>query len=117
MQRRAHSQVQGLHGNDRRRAIRSFETLSLRRRGFARRALDSDSRVFRKTQGQLFCAYIIEYHPQFPLVNPPVHFQIDFVAHDDIPYSSAGSEDVYKHIKEAGKEQRSSLESMCVSMF
>jgi len=29
--------------------------------------------------------------------------QIDFVAHDDIPYSSAGSEDVYKHIKEAGQ--------------
>ncbi|CAN9501414.1 unnamed protein product [Ophioblennius macclurei] len=28
--------------------------------------------------------------------------QIDFVAHDDIPYTSAGSEDVYKHIKEAG---------------
>lgn len=30
------------------------------------------------------------------------NFQIDFVAHDDIPYSSAGSDDVYKHIKEAG---------------
>ncbi|XP_035382594.1 choline-phosphate cytidylyltransferase B isoform X2 [Electrophorus electricus] len=28
--------------------------------------------------------------------------KIDFVAHDDIPYSSAGSEDVYKHIKDAG---------------
>ncbi|XP_016309331.1 choline-phosphate cytidylyltransferase B-like [Sinocyclocheilus anshuiensis] len=28
--------------------------------------------------------------------------KIDFVAHDDIPYSSAGSEDVYQHIKEAG---------------
>ncbi|MBW02368.1 Choline-phosphate cytidylyltransferase A, partial [Eschrichtius robustus] len=28
--------------------------------------------------------------------------EIDFVAHDDIPYSSAGSDDVYKHIKEAG---------------
>lgn len=28
--------------------------------------------------------------------------QIDFVAHDDIPYTSAGSQDVYKHIKEAG---------------
>ncbi|XP_026794089.1 choline-phosphate cytidylyltransferase B isoform X2 [Pangasianodon hypophthalmus] len=28
-------------------------------------------------------------------------YKIDFVAHDDIPYSSAGSEDVYKHIKEA----------------
>uniref|UniRef100_A0A8C2HYZ5 choline-phosphate cytidylyltransferase n=1 Tax=Cyprinus carpio TaxID=7962 RepID=A0A8C2HYZ5_CYPCA len=27
---------------------------------------------------------------------------MDFVAHDDIPYTSAGSEDVYKHIKEAG---------------
>ncbi len=39
----------------------------------------------------------------------PVYFfsccpQIDFVAHDDIPYTSAGSEDVYKHIKEAGKD-------------
>lgn len=31
------------------------------------------------------------------------YLQIDFVAHDDIPYSSAGSDDVYKHIKEAGK--------------
>ncbi|KAG7217318.1 hypothetical protein INR49_027862 [Caranx melampygus] len=30
------------------------------------------------------------------------HHAIDFVAHDDIPYTSAGSEDVYKHIKEAG---------------
>ncbi|XP_061493580.1 choline-phosphate cytidylyltransferase A isoform X2 [Rhineura floridana] len=27
---------------------------------------------------------------------------IDFVAHDDIPYSSAGSDDVYQHIKDAG---------------
>lgn len=32
-----------------------------------------------------------------------LHQQIDFVAHDDIPYTSAGSEDVYKHIKEAGE--------------
>lgn len=31
------------------------------------------------------------------------HLQIDFVAHDDIPYTSAGSQDVYKHIKEAGE--------------
>ena len=31
------------------------------------------------------------------------YFQIDFVAHDDIPQSSAGSDDVYKHIKEAGE--------------
>lgn len=34
---------------------------------------------------------------------PLIVSQIDFVAHDDIPYSSAGSEDVYKHIKEAGQ--------------
>ena len=34
---------------------------------------------------------------------PACFVQIDFVAHDDIPYSSAGSEDVYKHIKEAGE--------------
>lgn len=36
-------------------------------------------------------------------VSPLIAPQIDFVAHDDIPYSSAGSEDVYKHIKEAGE--------------
>lgn len=30
--------------------------------------------------------------------------KIDFVAHDDIPYCSADSDDVYKHIKEAGED-------------
>lgn len=35
--------------------------------------------------------------------------QIDFVAHDDIPYSSAGSDDVYKHIKEAGESPHAHL--------
>lgn len=34
-----------------------------------------------------------------------LHSQIDFVTHDDIPYTSAGSEDVYKHIKEAGEHE------------
>lgn len=38
-----------------------------------------------------------------------LHSQIDFVAHDDIPYTSAGSEDVYKHIKEAGEDAYNSL--------
>mmetsp|Transcript_13054 Transcript_13054/g.9095 ORF Transcript_13054/g.9095 Transcript_13054/m.9095 type:complete len:109 (-) Transcript_13054:495-821(-) len=28
---------------------------------------------------------------------------IDFVAHDDMPYGSAGQEDIYKEIKEAGR--------------
>jgi len=39
----------------------------------------------------------------FPASISPA-LQIDFVAHDDIPYSSAGSDDVYKHIKEAGAD-------------
>lgn len=34
----------------------------------------------------------------------PLSPKIDFVAHDDIPYTSAGSEDVYKHIKAAGNQ-------------
>lgn len=29
--------------------------------------------------------------------------KIDFVAHDDLPYNSAGQEDIYKSVKEAGK--------------
>jgi len=29
--------------------------------------------------------------------------QIDFVAHDDLPYSGAGTDDIYKYIKAAGK--------------
>lgn len=32
------------------------------------------------------------------------------MAHDDIPYSSAGSDDVYKHIKEAGESEFGSPE-------
>lgn len=28
---------------------------------------------------------------------------IDFVAHDDVPYGSAGQEDIYKEIKKAGR--------------
>ena len=31
------------------------------------------------------------------------YFQIDFVAHDDLPYKSAGQDDVYKEIKALGK--------------
>lgn len=29
-------------------------------------------------------------------------YEVDFVAHDDILYSSAGSDDVYEDVKEAG---------------
>lgn len=29
--------------------------------------------------------------------------QIDFVAHDDLPYNSGGSEDIYKPLKDMGK--------------
>ncbi|KAG7275053.1 hypothetical protein CRUP_001773, partial [Coryphaenoides rupestris] len=51
------------------------------------------------------CRYVDEVVRDAPWTLSPDFLdkhKIDFVAHDDIPYSSAGSEDVYKHIKEAG---------------
>ncbi|TRZ02323.1 hypothetical protein DNTS_009720 [Danionella cerebrum] len=51
------------------------------------------------------CRYVDEVLPDAPWTLTQEFLEkhkIDFVAHDDIPYSSAGSEDVYKHIKEAG---------------
>ncbi|CAJ1082303.1 choline-phosphate cytidylyltransferase B isoform X1 [Xyrichtys novacula] len=51
------------------------------------------------------CRYVDEILRDAPWTLTPEFLEkhkIDFVAHDDIPYSSAGSEDVYKHIKEAG---------------
>uniref|UniRef100_A0A8C9GA07 choline-phosphate cytidylyltransferase n=1 Tax=Pavo cristatus TaxID=9049 RepID=A0A8C9GA07_PAVCR len=52
------------------------------------------------------CRYVDEVIRDAPWTLTPEFLEkhkIDFVAHDDIPYSSAGSDDVYKHIKEAGK--------------
>ncbi|KAG7254443.1 hypothetical protein CRUP_032414 [Coryphaenoides rupestris] len=52
------------------------------------------------------CRYVDEVVRDAPWTLSPDFLdkhKIDFVAHDDIPYSSAGSEDVYKHIKEAGQ--------------
>ncbi|XP_030630303.1 choline-phosphate cytidylyltransferase A isoform X2 [Chanos chanos] len=51
------------------------------------------------------CRYVDEVVRNAPWTLTPeflAKHRIDFVAHDDIPYSSAGSDDVYKHIKEAG---------------
>uniref|UniRef100_A0A8C5VH98 choline-phosphate cytidylyltransferase n=1 Tax=Microcebus murinus TaxID=30608 RepID=A0A8C5VH98_MICMU len=51
------------------------------------------------------CHYVDEVVRNAPWTLTPeflAEHRIDFVAHDDIPYSSAGSDDVYKHIKEAG---------------
>ncbi|KAL4624875.1 choline-phosphate cytidylyltransferase B [Arapaima gigas] len=51
------------------------------------------------------CRYVDEVLRDAPWTITPDFLEkhkIDFVAHDDIPYSSAGSEDVYKHIKDAG---------------
>ncbi|XP_029557197.1 choline-phosphate cytidylyltransferase B [Salmo trutta] len=53
----------------------------------------------------IHCRYVDEVVRDAPWTLSPDFLKkhkIDFVAHDDIPYSSAGSEDVYKHIKEAG---------------
>uniref|UniRef100_A0A452U567 choline-phosphate cytidylyltransferase n=1 Tax=Ursus maritimus TaxID=29073 RepID=A0A452U567_URSMA len=52
------------------------------------------------------CRYVDEVIRDAPWTLTPEFLEkhkIDFVAHDDIPYSSAGSDDVYKHIKEAGE--------------
>ncbi|XP_062860485.1 phosphate cytidylyltransferase 1A, choline b [Trichomycterus rosablanca] len=51
------------------------------------------------------CRYVDEVVRDAPWTLTPeflTEHRIDFVAHDDIPYVSAGSDDVYKHIKEAG---------------
>ncbi|KAL2097965.1 hypothetical protein ACEWY4_007172 [Coilia grayii] len=51
------------------------------------------------------CRYVDEVVRNAPWTLTPeflAKHRIDFVAHDDIPYSSAGSDDVYKHIKDAG---------------
>ncbi|KAK3568102.1 hypothetical protein QTP86_030894 [Hemibagrus guttatus] len=51
------------------------------------------------------CRYVDEVVRNAPWTLTPdflTKHRIDFVAHDDIPYSSAGSDDVYKHIKDAG---------------
>uniref|UniRef100_A0A671RQI7 choline-phosphate cytidylyltransferase n=1 Tax=Sinocyclocheilus anshuiensis TaxID=1608454 RepID=A0A671RQI7_9TELE len=53
----------------------------------------------------IHCRYVDEVVRDAPWTLTPEFLKkhrIDFVAHDDIPYTSAGSEDVYKHIKAAG---------------
>ncbi|XP_062868014.1 phosphate cytidylyltransferase 1B, choline b isoform X1 [Trichomycterus rosablanca] len=53
----------------------------------------------------IHCRYVDEVVRDAPWTITPEFLKkhrIDFVAHDDIPYTSAGSEDVYKHIKAAG---------------
>ncbi|KAL0994012.1 hypothetical protein UPYG_G00116740 [Umbra pygmaea] len=53
----------------------------------------------------IHCRYVDEVVRDAPWTLSPEFLKkhkIDFVAHDDIPYTSAGSEDVYKHIKQAG---------------
>ncbi|XP_031413233.1 choline-phosphate cytidylyltransferase B isoform X4 [Meleagris gallopavo] len=56
------------------------------------------------------CRYVDEVIRDAPWTLTPEFLEkhkIDFVAHDDIPYSSAGSDDVYKHIKEAAEQRLS----------
>ncbi|KAF3835993.1 hypothetical protein F7725_028551, partial [Dissostichus mawsoni] len=60
---------------------------------------------FERYEALRHCRYVDEVLRDAPWTLTPEFLEkhkIDFVAHDDIPYSSAGSEDVYKHIKEAG---------------
>jgi len=51
------------------------------------------------------CRYVDEVITDAPWTLQPDFLErhrIDFVAHDDLPYGSTGTDDVYKHIKEAG---------------
>lgn len=51
------------------------------------------------------CRYVDEVITDAPWTLGPEFLErhkIDFVAHDDLPYASTSSDDVYKHIKEAG---------------
>ncbi|MGH0188027.1 UNVERIFIED_CONTAM: hypothetical protein FKN15_027541 [Acipenser sinensis] len=70
------------------------------------------------------CRYVDEVVRDAPWTLTPEFLEkhkIDFVAHDDIPYSSAGSEDVYRHIKEAGPvlytEQSAALSIMNLQLI
>lgn len=52
------------------------------------------------------CRWVDEVVPDAPWCVTPefiAEHKIDYVAHDDIPYASADSDDVYKPIKEMGK--------------
>lgn len=51
------------------------------------------------------CKWVDEIIPNAPWIITPEFMnqhQIDYVAHDDLPYESASSNDVYKHLKESG---------------
>lgn len=51
------------------------------------------------------CRYVDEVVTDAPWIITPefiAKHKIDFVAHDDIPYASADSEDIYKPLKDAG---------------
>lgn len=52
------------------------------------------------------CRYVDEVIEDCPWVVTPEFMeehQIDFVAHDDLPYGAEGSEDIYKPLKDQGK--------------
>lgn len=52
------------------------------------------------------CRWVDEVIPNAPWCVTPeflAEHNIDYVAHDDLPYASAGSDDIYKPIKEHGK--------------
>lgn len=80
------------------------DALTLKYKGYT--VMTEDERY----EALIHCRYVDEVVRDAPWTLTPEFLlfsccpQIDFVAHDDIPYSSAGSEDVYKHIKEAGKD-------------
>ena len=59
-----------------------------------------------RVEGLRHCRWVDEIVPSAPWVITAEFIekhQIDYIAHDDIPYESAGQGDVYAFVKEMGK--------------
>ncbi|KAF6070052.1 cytidyltransferase-like domain protein [Candida albicans] len=51
----------------------------------------------------LMLNWFVEFHSILKPINFLQEHKIDYVAHDDLPYASSDSDDIYKPIKEQGK--------------
>eukprot|EP00126_Sphaerothecum_destruens_P011178 Sdes_comp20872_c0_seq1m17811 len=61
---------------------------------------------FERYEAVRHCRYVDEVRGDAPWVAPPEWLdenEIDYIAHDDIPYTSSNSEDIYQRAKEQGK--------------
>ena len=104
------SQVQRMDSDDGGWEVRSSATLSLCGWGVAGCTLDHHTGISWEASGEhstlsISLLALRGLNPCCPLLIAMESdaLQIDFVAHDDLPYSGAGTDDIYKYIKAAGK--------------